>query len=209
MLIENWKRGDGITAGKLNAISEQIRRNAVSISDLRRNTGSFAADNGLSVQISNGLDVDIAYGAVVGLGSQLITDNATQRIIKAETIDAGKHWASFAVAGEKIVKGAIGKAMYFGVCFALVNISDVDHKFANIEDDSTTLVSASFGRVKILWTASTSPELAICIVQIGDGFFPVRVKAVAEPADGMVSVQLADAEGNLIDGAFDVYNGED
>jgi hypothetical protein len=213
MALERWQKSDPITALRLNGMRSAILRNAANIGTGNRRYGGFAPDSCLSVKLANTLERDIEFGEVIGLGEQYLTDNQNHPktiLIETEEIDTEKHVGSFAIAGEKIADGGVGLGHYLGICMARVNVSDADHWYATIEDESKILVSAWLGRAKILWkknAASTGEMLAV--IQIGDGAMPVRIKAVADPADGMISVKLADAEGNVIGDAFEIFNGEE
>jgi len=126
------------------------------------------------------------------------------------------HLGKFAILQVPLKENAIGKAMVFGLTPVKLNVTgdNKNFQYAEIREFEspdyayTKLDLVPIGSAKVRWKEPGTGE-KWGLVQVGITPSPVRVKAVADPADGKVTIQLADAEGNLIDGEYEVFNGEE
>jgi hypothetical protein len=64
--------------------------------------------------------------------------------------DAGR----FVILAEPLAAGEIGRAWASGVCQAWIDVTDEGHRFADIDDGSSVLVSRGTGAASILWKES-------------------------------------------------------
>jgi len=81
-------------------------------------------------------------------------------------IEASAGADGFAVAAERIAAGAIGRVAITGAAYALLDVSDADHQYAQTEDGESRLQSCERGGARVLWKAAgTGTELA-AIVQL-------------------------------------------
>ena len=79
------------------------------------------------------------------------------------------HKGRFVVLLEPIATGNIGQAIAAGVSVARVNVTDADHKFADVSDnDAGQLTSTDSGAAAILWKESGT-GVKWAVVRIGAG----------------------------------------
>ena len=70
-----------------------------------------------------------------------------------------EHEGKFAILLEPLAANAIGKACVSGVCQVHINVTDKDHKFAEMSDGKADVLdSGDTGSAKILWSASDVPH---------------------------------------------------
>ncbi len=127
------------------------------------------------ILIRNDSGEDRARFDVLGVQSTVITPTDNPDAFKAKVVLAGvkpteaDHKGRFVVLLEPIKTGKIGRAVAAGVSVARVNVTDTDHKFADVSDnDSGQLKSTDSGAAAILWKES-GMGVKWAVVRIGAG----------------------------------------
>jgi hypothetical protein len=118
------------------------------------------------VLVHNDSGADASRFDVLGIDSPVIspTDNleefSREVALACVAPTAADHAGAFVVLQEPIAAGKLGRAVIDGVTPARVNVSDEKHRFAAIEDgSSTSLVSRAVGPVSILWSETGTGEV--------------------------------------------------
>ena len=130
-------------------------------------------DGGI-VLLQNSTGADLAELSIVGIAGPIYTPTQAVDFFKSTVALSGaaptvSHAGKFAVLLEPISNGFVGAAMVDGVCPVKVNITDANHRFADVTpSQSGYLTSSAAGSARILWSESATGNVW-CIVRIGDG----------------------------------------
>jgi hypothetical protein len=127
------------------------------------------------ILVRNDSGEDRARFDVLGISNTVVTPTDNLDAFKAKVVLAGvkpteaDHKGCFVVLLEPIVTGKIGRAVAAGVSVARVNITDADHKFADVSDnDAGQLKSTDSGAAAIFWKESGT-GVKWAVVRIGAG----------------------------------------
>jgi hypothetical protein len=165
MALQNWQRGDVISALRLQKLTEAVRQNSANIADIRR-FGGFAGEAAIPCMMHNALGRDIDMGECIGIGNQAITGNTMKRVLDAEEITESKHRRRFAIVGKTFKSGIIQPCYIGGICQARVNVEDENHIFATPRRSHKILCSDVCGPAIILWAeGGTGVQWAVVYVK--------------------------------------------
>jgi len=95
-----------------------------------------------------------------------------------------EHTGKFVVLIEPLAAGAVGKGCVSGVCQVRVNVTDVDHEFAEVADgQADVLESGDTGSAKILWKEDGTGQ-KWAVVHLGASASVVAIYARVLSGDG-------------------------
>jgi len=135
---------------------------------------------GTEVRVRNGSGGAVDRFDVLGINGILIdaTTNEEEFIgfpcFVGGTPDIDTHRGKWVLCMEPIAASGIGRAVVAGYAPAIVDIADTAHKYAEIEDSSTTLTSAREGHARILYQESGTGSKH-CVLLIGARVSSLRV----------------------------------
>jgi hypothetical protein len=164
--LQKWKKGQPILASRLQAIQQEILsiRGSLGVAGL---TGGLSVEPAIPIHLQNDLGRDLEFGEVIGLGNQANTSDTLQRVLLASEIVEEDHKDAFGIVSDQIPQGGLGYAYVAGVCLALVNVIDAEHKYAKVVDSEITLQSDSAGQAKIIWKESGVGESKLAVMKLG------------------------------------------
>lgn len=113
----------------------------------------------LVATIKNSSGADRERGHILGIDGLAIPFAQNPRqvysvpIVEGVTPATADHLNRFAVLLDRVDAGKLGKAAFRGACWARVDVTDVDHEFATLDDgNADNLISAADGLAKLLAT---------------------------------------------------------
>jgi hypothetical protein len=128
------------------------------------------------ILIRNDSGEDRARFDVLGVQSTVVSPTDNLDAFKSKVVLAGvkpteaDHKGRFVVLLEPISTGKIGRAVAAGVSVVRLNVTDTDHKFADVSDnDAGQLKSTDSGAAAILWKESGNGVKWAAVVRIGAG----------------------------------------
>ena len=120
------------------------------------------------VLIRNDSGADVGRFGVLGISGVDINPTASAEaaaqfaerpVLTGATPTTASYSEQFCVTIEPIADGAIGRAAVSGVFACKVNVTDADHKYADVKNlDATQLASTSCGVCQLLWKESGTGE---------------------------------------------------
>ena len=130
-----------------------------------------------TVQVQNDSGADVGRFGVLGIDGPVIgpDDNLVEfqgrLTLSGVTPVAGMHDGRFVILLDPLGAGRIGRACASGLTVARVDVSDVSHGYADIDDgDASHLASGDSGAAAILWKeAGTGEKWAVVKLGSPDG----------------------------------------
>jgi hypothetical protein len=156
------------------------------------------------VLVQNTTDADLDRFAVVGLGSTVIHDPATELaafqdapLLYGDVPTVPDYVGYFAILQEAIPAGATGRAMAQGITAAQINVIKEGDLYADITDgDSTTLTSGASGAAQILAIQSgTGSKWGIVRLGSAPGSIPLGKPTAAWTTGATITLTPCDAAG--------------
>lgn len=197
--------------GRVNAGDSEFKSPALSASwlnaasaaaeDFQRRENGEAGDAGRALKSSSGLvsvknvtGSDLVRGHYVQLGDYLLTTvNHRRPMFNGDLYDPEEN-GRIAIITKAVKQNAFEDARTIGQCTALINITDITHRYARPEDGLTVLQSATSGPVEILSvnkiSGTSEQELTVLL---GSGGSSAKVAA----AIWIVTTQIDPATGTL------------
>jgi len=180
------------------------------------------------IRVKNETGSPLVRGSILGLDGPLFTPADTSEdiflrevIFRGTTPTADQHKRRYCVLLEPAGSGTVygydngsqfARAFLSGVCPVKIDIKDISHEYANIDDgNSANLVSSRFGHARILWREGEGPyghfpgsgygedtgvQWAIVMLGVTGSCFSVGV------ANGAISARSGSAPGS---GQVDLY----
>ena len=155
-----------------------------------------------TIPIKNASGAAIAPHRILGIEDGLLTEGSidyeTQVAFEGVTPDEAKHVGRWAVVTQGAAAGEITQCVAHGLVIALVDIIDENHKYVEMEDGSTTLVSAAAGSAEILYLDATGGiGEVMAAIRIGSGV-PYVYEATADEDEGEITAKLIDSTGTVV-----------
>lgn len=165
---------------------------------LRPPSGTLAARNDSGAALSFGAVVHVT-GCVVTptTDAGVVYDRPILTVTAPATANIGT--GVVGVVLEPIASGAVGTITIDGVCFAQVNVTDANHKYAvEVNADTEKFASASSGNVRIIYKPAGTGQ-SWCIVRLGaSGAVSTWAWAkVTAVGTSTFSAKLVDNSGNV------------
>jgi len=119
-----------------------------------------------------------------------------------------EHVGKFVVLIEPLAAGAVGKGCVSGVCQVRVNVTDVDHEFAELADGKAdVLESGDTGSAKILWKEDGTGQ-KWAVVHLGASASVVAIYArITSSGGGDGGTYTSWREVELVDGSWTTKQG--
>lgn len=120
------------------------------------------------VTVKNSTGAARAKGEVVQLGDSIIDSVNKGELWLDSALPDSSPTERFAILTQPLPDEKIGyrAGQVSGVCFALVDVTDADHKYATPAASDAILQSAEVGPVKILYKPSGTGDAKECVVKI-------------------------------------------
>ena len=124
------------------------------------------------VLVKNASGTDQDRFAVLGIDSPVITptdneDEFKNRVALAGVTPTTAYAGKFVILLEPLTNGAIGRGCVSGACPVKVNITDVNHRFADVkEGQASCLASTESGAAMILWRDGAGTGTVWALVNI-------------------------------------------
>lgn len=126
------------------------------------------------VLVKNSSGSDVTRFGVLGISGVVFTPTDSlpafqnQVAVTGVTPTTADHRGKFVVCLDPIANGQIGRAWIAGVCQAQVDVTNVGHQFADVQNaNRVTLVSSGWGSARILY-APGGTGAQWCIVRLGN-----------------------------------------
>lgn len=162
--LKEYLSGERLTAATVNALLRGHKNTG--INGAGASLGFNTSSTRVLIRNAGGSSEDVDWYGVLGIDGLAVTkaeneDEFMGGIVldgvtpEAEGSSSAGHSGKFAIVQQPIASGEIGVAVIAGATQVQINVTDADHKFADIKDgDNTQLESAASGSARILWKES-------------------------------------------------------
>lgn len=122
----------------------------------------------VKAKVFNNTGADRRRGDVVEIGACTLADlNPEYLWFDGETPTFSANRTAFGVLLQPVLNEKYVEALLLGICIAYVNVTNEDHKYADLDDGEHVLTSAVSGPVRILHKPTGTGEKE-CAVLLGD-----------------------------------------
>lgn len=131
--------------------------------------------SGEIVLVKNSSGAAVGRFGILGINGPVFSPADNENEFKKRVVLDGvapllaDHLGRFVITCEPLAEGKIGRAKVTGVTPVTINIVNVDHEYADIEDGNTSRLISGSGSAYILWPRGGSTGEQLAVVRFGGG----------------------------------------